>query len=33
VAVLIAGTDRIPFFDARRAGYVPDHLERPPLVS
>ena len=33
VAVLIAGTDRIPFLDARRSGHVPDHLERPPLVS
>jgi hypothetical protein len=33
VSALVAGADRIPFFGARESGYVPDHLERPPLVS
>jgi ABC-type Zn2+ transport system substrate-binding protein/surface adhesin len=33
VAALVAGADRIPFFDARKPGYVPDQLDRPPLVS
>lgn len=28
-----AGADRIPFADARRPGHVPEHLDRPPLVS
>ena len=30
---LIGGADRIPFFDARKPVHVPDHLDRPPLVS
>ena len=29
----IPGTDRIPFVDARKPVHVPDHLDRPPLVS
>jgi hypothetical protein len=33
VNALIGGADRIPFFDARKPGYVPDHPDRPPLVS
>ena len=33
VSAVISGADRIPFFDARKPGYVPDHLDRPPLVS
>ena len=30
---LIGGADRIPFFDARKPVHVPDHLDRPPLIS
>jgi hypothetical protein len=33
VSAVIRGADRIPFFDVRKPGYVPDHLDRPPLVS
>ena len=33
VNALITGADRIPFFDARKPGYVPDQLDRPPLAS
>jgi hypothetical protein len=33
VTALPGGADRIPFFDTRKPGYVPDHPERPPLVS
>jgi hypothetical protein len=33
VAAVVAGADRIPFFDARKPGHVPDHPDRPPLVS
>lgn len=33
VATALAGADRIPFFDARKPGHVPDHPDRPPLVS
>jgi len=33
VAALIAGAVRIPFFDVRKPGYVPDPLDRPPLGS
>lgn len=33
VTALAIGAGRIPFFDARKPGYVPDHPERPPLVS
>jgi hypothetical protein len=33
VALLIAGAVRIPFLGARKPGYVPDHPDRPPLVS
>ena len=33
VAAASAGADRIPFFDARKPGHVPDHPHRPPLVS
>ena len=25
------GTDRIPFYDRRISGVVPEHLDRPPL--
>ena len=33
VATAPAGAARIPFFDARISGHVPDHPHRPPLVS
>ena len=33
ISLPVAGSDRIPFFDRRKSGYVPDHPERPPLVS
>lgn len=33
ITLPVAGSDRIPFFDRRKSGYVPDHPERPPLVS
>ena len=33
LSALIGGADRIPFFDARKPVHVPDHLDRPPLVS
>ena len=26
------GTSRIPFFDRRVSGFVPEHFDRPPLV-
>lgn len=26
-------SDRIAFFDRRTSGYVPEHLDRPPLTS
>jgi hypothetical protein len=25
-------TDRIPFLDRQVSGFVPEHLERPPLA-
>ena len=33
IAVAAAGSDRIPFLDVRKTGYVPDPLDHPPLVS
>ena len=33
ISLPVAGSDRIPFFDQHKSGYVPDHPERPPLVS
>jgi hypothetical protein len=27
------GSDRIPFFDRRASGFVPEHFDRPPLAS
>ena len=27
------GSDRITFFDRRPSGFVPEHLDRPPLAS
>jgi hypothetical protein len=27
------GSDRIAFFDRRSSGFVPEHLDRPPLAS
>ncbi|HEX5611650.1 MAG TPA: hypothetical protein VFX67_03290 [Burkholderiales bacterium] len=33
ISLPVAGADRIPFFDRRKPGHVPDHPERPPLVS
>ena len=27
-----SGPDRIAFFDRRPSGFVPDHLDRPPLA-
>jgi hypothetical protein len=27
------GSDRIGFFDRRPSGFVPEHLDRPPLAS
>lgn len=33
VAAVISSAERIPFFGARKPGYVPDHLDRPPLAS
>jgi hypothetical protein len=33
VPAFITGADRIPFLDVRKSGYVPDHPDRPPLVS
>lgn len=31
VSIPPSSTDRIPFFDARKPGYVPEHPDRPPL--
>ena len=31
VAFPAPGTDRIPFFDRRVSGFVPEHVDRPPL--
>lgn len=28
-----AGTDRIVFLERRSSGFVPEHLDRPPLAS
>ena len=33
VNALINRADRIPFFGARKPAHVPDHPDRPPLVS
>ena len=32
MAILPRGADRIPFFGVRTPGFVPDHLDRPPLA-
>ena len=32
-AALVSGSDRIAFFDRRSSGFVPEHLDRPPLSS
>jgi hypothetical protein len=32
LAVAPPGTSRIPFLDCQVAGFVPEHLERPPLA-
>lgn len=32
IAALPGVADRIPFFGARKPGYVPDRLNRPPLA-
>ena len=31
VAFQASSTDRIPFFDRQDSGFVPEHLDRPPL--
>lgn len=33
INLAVGSADRIPFVDRRKPGYVPDHPERPPLVS
>jgi len=32
VAIVIAATDRFSFVDRRSSGFVPAHLDRPPLA-
>ncbi len=32
VAFQAPGTNRIPFFDRQVSGFVPEHLDRPPLA-
>lgn len=31
-AAQLSGSDRITFFDRRPSGFVPEHLDRPPLA-
>jgi len=31
-AVQVSGSDRITFFDRSSSGFVPEHLDRPPLA-
>jgi hypothetical protein len=33
IAFQTPGADRIPFFDRQDSGFVPEHLDRPPLAS
>ena len=32
-AAQVTGSDRIAFFDRSSSGFVPEHLDRPPLAS